>query len=299
MASLLSLTRFQPVTEARVRDRWQSGESENRLTLVAISEAEECVGLMDVGPDAWIPADDFRCHLVVEPAWRNQGIGTHLYDMGRRFAGARGARRLQGRAQDGAREAVQFAERRGFRIGRHEFQSVLVLNAFDEGPFVHRLDATIAAGFTFLTMADLEPATEDLQLGLYELNRVTGLDNPSNEGSFPSYEVFCRSVFQVSWYRPEGQILAAGGDRWSGLAMVAYEPETKSAHNTFTGVDRPYRGQGLAQALKLLAIRYARAMGATTIGTGNDSLNAPMLAINEKLGYRRLPGIYHLVCDVD
>jgi hypothetical protein len=39
----------------------------------------------------------------------------------------------------------------------------------------------------------------------------------------------------------------------------------------------------------------ARRLGAGTIRTNNDSLNAPMLAINRKLGYCPLPGYFRLV----
>lgn len=48
----------------------------------------------------------------------------------------------------------------------------------------------------------------------------------------------------------------------------------------------------LTQALKLLAIRCARRYGAVYIRTHNDSENAPILAINRKLGYQPQPGLY-------
>jgi hypothetical protein len=52
----------------------------------------------------------------------------------------------------------------------------------------------------------------------------------------------------------------------------------------------------LTQALKLLAIRCARRCarryGAVYIRTHNDSENAPILAINRKLGYQPRPGLY-------
>ena len=64
--------------------------------------------------------------------------------------------------------------------------------------------------------------------------------------------------------------------------------------NTMTGVRRAYRGRGIALVLKLLAIRYARSLGALFVRTHNDSGNAPMLAINRKLGYQPEPGIYGL-----
>ncbi len=62
-----------------------------------------------------------------------------------------------------------------------------------------------------------------------------------------------------------------------------------------TGVERAYRGRHIALALKLLGIRYAKARGALTIRTNNDSQNVPMLAVNRKLGYRPEPGIYRLI----
>jgi len=59
-----------------------------------------------------------------------------------------------------------------------------------------------------------------------------------------------------------------------------------------TGVLKEYRGRKIALALKLLAIRFARACGATYIRTNNDSQNAPILAINEKLGYKPQQGLF-------
>jgi hypothetical protein len=48
----------------------------------------------------------------------------------------------------------------------------------------------------------------------------------------------------------------------------------------------------VAQALKLHAIRCARRYGAVYIRPHNDSENAPILAINRKLGYQPQPGLY-------
>jgi RimJ/RimL family protein N-acetyltransferase len=97
------------------------------------------------------------------------------------------------------------------------------------------------------------------------------------------------------WYRPEGIFLAADGAAWVGLAIVGTFPETNSMYNMITGVDAAYRGRGIAQALKVLSIRYAQQAGATYIRTNNDSQNAPMLAINRKLGYQPQPGVYSMV----
>lgn len=47
-----------------------------------------------------------------------------------------------------------------------------------------------------------------------------------------------------------------------------------------------YRGRGLARLAKLAALHRAHAGGINCAYTSNDESNAPMLAINERLGYR-------------
>ncbi len=52
---------------------------------------------------------------------------------------------------------------------------------------------------------------------------------------------------------------------------------------------REWRGRGVATALKVAAIGVARALGAPTIRTDNASDNAPMLRVNDRLGFVRDP----------
>ncbi len=73
-----------------------------------------------------------------------------------------------------------------------------------------------------------------------------------------------------------------------------YYPHTQAMYNQFTGVDRAYRGQRIGLALKLLAIRCARQHNVAYLWTHNDSKNAHMLAINQKLGYEPRPGKYRM-----
>ena len=298
LAYLLSLTTPEPLTAEQVRERWQPADGETRFTNVALNDQGQAVGMADVEHEAWMKPGHVRLTLVVAPEWRNQGIGTRLLAEGIRFAQAQGASQVESAIRENAPEALRFAEQRGYRVDRHSFESALDLTSFDERPFVSALERARTARLRFFSLADLAPVTEQLERRLYELNRVTGLDNPGNNGFFSPYEEFRTFVFEAPWFRADGQILAADGEQWVGLAAVAFYPEANYAYNAFTGVERAYRGRGLAYALKLLAIRWAQQVGARYIRTNNDSRNAPMLAINRKLGYRPEPGTYHLVRDL-
>jgi GNAT superfamily N-acetyltransferase len=51
-----------------------------------------------------------------------------------------------------------------------------------------------------------------------------------------------------------------------------------------------YRGRGIAWAVKLQSLAQAIELGIPFVRTANDSENAPMLHINETLGYYSRPG---------
>lgn len=291
MAGLLSLTQAEPVSTKQAREWLQPSQDEIRQVLFAVNEAGTIVGLGDTVTNSWMPPKVYSLQVIVAPEWRRQGIGGCLLDHCLRFATEHGAISLECCVREGDGGGLDFGERRGFQLLRQRFESVLDLENFDEQVFLPALARSEAAGLRFFSMADLEPVTEAEECKLYELNRAAGLDNPGNSAVFPPFEDFQKFVFRASWYRADGQILAADGDRWVGLAAIAYYPEIQAAYNAFTGVDRDYRGRGLATAVKLLATRRAKSYGARYIRTNNDSRNAAMLAINQRFGYRPEPGI--------
>jgi RimJ/RimL family protein N-acetyltransferase len=153
-------------------------------------------------------------------------------------------------------------------------------------------------GFRFFSLAEAG-VTDENKHKLYDVNRSSSLDDPGSTGTFPDFYAFSKNVFDASWFRADTQILASRGDQWVGLAAIGIYPADGHAYNAFTGVLRDYRGHGLAQALKLQTILLAKREGMRYIRTHNDSNNAPMLAINRKLGYKPEPGIYRLLCTLD
>ena len=54
---------------------------------------------------------------------------------------------------------------------------------------------------------------------------------------------------------------------------------------------------GVARALKLETVMQAIALGTAHVRTENDGENAPILHLNEEMGYVRIPGWVQLLRD--
>jgi GNAT superfamily N-acetyltransferase len=183
-----------------------------------------------------------------------------------------------------------FAERQGFSQQGASYISVLDVAGFDEMPFAGAVERVQSQGVFFATLADFGD-TEAARRKCFEANNRTM--TPAFEGAgsheWPSFEVFTQRVCASSWYRSDGQIVAIDKTtgEWIGLGSIGFETDGVTAFNAYTGVDPRYRGRGIALALKLLGVRCARRHGCATLRANNATGNAPMLAINNKMGYAR------------
>lgn len=118
----------------------------------------------------------------------------------------------------------------------------------------------------------------------------------------PSFEDFKRERLGRKSFAASGVRLALDSqDRVIGWAGLDFDASTMQANCYGTWVQVGHRGQGLAFALKLAACRWALAKGVKRIVTDNESGNAPMLAINTKLGFKVEIGLCRLqrLIDVD
>lgn len=99
-----------------------------------------------------------------------------------------------------------------------------------------------------------------------------------------------------SWYREldtrGGEhylILLNAGDQVAAVSDANWDARVpERVHQSFTAVAQPWRAKGLAKAVKaatLLLVRERRPE-VTTITTYNAQSNGPMLAINQRLGFR-------------
>ncbi|MDA1278417.1 MAG: GNAT family N-acetyltransferase [Chloroflexi bacterium] len=260
--------------------------------MVAAYEHGQIIGWSSIGRgENEIPTRAFTS-TIAHPDYRRMGVGSALLCDVVDFAKSAGVNELKSRVKDSEPEWLEWAQAHGFIIERHSFRSSVTLAGFEDDSLAKRIKKLASDGITFTTLAKLGDTEADRRR-YYEADSAAAIDIPGEDHVF-SWAEYEAEVFKNESYRPEGAHVAMDGNRIVGVANVMLDAEHNRMENAFTGVLAEYRGRGIAQALKLMTIEYARKSGIAEILTENDSENAPMLAVNRKLGYKPWPGAYSL-----
>jgi GNAT superfamily N-acetyltransferase len=254
----------------------EAGFSHRQATLPPEARARAWVAEEDGRIVAWCRAfrryeesgGSGQLNVSVIPEWRRRGIGTALLE--RALAHLAEAPRVFTFADEAGRS---FAASRGF-----ELTQTMRVSAVDP--------RTVDAGELGTTAVELRPLAEVGPEETFAVDSVAVMDVPADESpDRVEYEQW----LERHWRNPDFDLAASYAARVDGRAVaVTYTaadyPGARAA-NAFTGVLPEYRGRGLARLVKLAAIRDLSERGVTLLVTDNDERNAPMLAINRRLGY--------------
>jgi len=260
---------------------------------VAINAQGVVVGFTFAGHYPSMKPHQYVVNVVVDPAHRRQGIGAQLWEDLVRYLRAQGADALLAEVQEGDPAHYRFASTRGFTPRTHQLRAILDLQHFDEDKFAAITPQVEAQGIRLAAFAEVAQSEENIRK-LYDINGVAALDDPASDGAYINYENWKKVIFGASWFQPEGQMIALDGDKFVGLSAISYNEEEQIGTIMISGVDAAYRDRKIMQALKLRAINYARAKGATRVVTNVETVNAPMRAINQKFGFVEEPGKYEM-----
>ena len=216
------------------------------------------------------PAAAF-CFAVVARSHRRRGLGRELHRLAAEHARAAGATRLLAQFHE-CTAGVAFAQAHGYRQVRSEALSVL-----DPREVTDRPPATV----------ELVPVAHADKHEIYEVDFAATRDVPATEPfEQMSYEEWEQHVLSHPLFTAEGSFAALVDDAVVAASFLTVDRESGRASNMFTGTLPAHRGRGLGRAVKLAVIAWATANGVTQIATTNDERNAPMLAVNRRLGYK-------------
>lgn len=143
-------------------------------------------------------------------------------------------------------------------------------------------------GIRLLTLAD-DPDPEK-HVKVWRMSEEATQDVPTTAPHVP--EVF---EDHMRWVRSPGMRLdrfwiARAGDEIVGCSALGYPPVRGLVITEWTATARSARGRGIARAVKCETLAQAISLGVTRVRTGNDAANAPILHINETMGYRASVG---------
>ena len=219
-----------------------------------------------------------RFWIAVARASRGRGIGSALYERVVDYVRGRGAWRIRSHV-DGDPAGERFLAARGFERRGADRVSQLDLRG------ASLAEPSVPAELRIEPLARARDRFEDL----YAICAAGEIDMPGDEPETAmSLDDWKLDDYGVPDLSDEGSFVALTGERAVSLAFLSVDPSRRLAYNQMTATSPAFKRRGLALAVKLASARWAQANGFERILTENDETNVGMLAINERLGYRRL-----------
>ena len=234
----------------------------------------------------------FWIEVLVHPDFQGRGIGSAFYDFLEGEVMAHDPIKLQAETGDLHPRGVRFAAERGFVVEQTEIESRLDLLSFDPEAFAGDLLRTKETGIVIRSYAEMA-AERDIQRELFELVMPLEADVPwPDPFTPPEFEHWNRRMLENPNLLPEGYSIALDGDRMVGMSNLWNGEAVKDIWTGLTGVLREYRGRGVATALKVAVLTWAKGAGMAGTRTWNSEQNAAMRGINRRLGFKSLPAWY-------
>ncbi|MEV0001153.1 GNAT family N-acetyltransferase [Micromonospora sp. NPDC050980] len=207
--------------------------------------------------------------LHVHPDHRGRGAGTALLDVALDHLRTLGSTRALTYART---DSLPFAQRHGFTASRELRYSALDLRTAPPMP-------EPPPGVRLLPVDGLDPR---------RVHRVDAEASPDEPGDVPidsfDFDLWRHEIWDNPGFDRDASTAAEVDGELVAISLVQRDGDRM--WSDFTATLPAYRGRGFARLAKQAALHAAAARGVRTAYTSNDEANAPMLAINEALGYR-------------
>lgn len=262
-----------------------------RLRLAVEDADGRLIGLGACEKPFWAIAPGvYTAYALVHPDWRRHGIGQALMARFEPYAREQGAEKLWSDCRESQGHSISFLNAAGFTRFGIRFEQAVDLEAFDLARFPGAFERIAAQGYRIVTLAQLRQERDDADRLMYEVFKESVLDVPLPGGARISldYEQWHKGL-EAPTTDPNFIFLAVQDDQVVGETALELLKDGPAITNA-TGVRREHRGHGIALAIKLASLQALKEHGYQEARTHNDTENPAILHLNEKIGYRRLPG---------
>ncbi|UVI29264.1 GNAT family N-acetyltransferase [Paenibacillus spongiae] len=182
-------------------------------------------------------------------------------------------------------QLLQIYEKLGFVENHRMMHVYLPLADIDLTPFVEIESKLNSLGIVVTTLAEELVSDVDYFSKLHTLNNMTWADYPTEPlvpQSSPNDQMLTHED-----NIPDAYFIAKMGQLYIGHSHLMKLPsDPQNLIQGLTATLREFRGEGVATALKVKGIEFAKRMGYKGILTSTRDTNGPMEAVNRKLGWR-------------
>jgi GNAT superfamily N-acetyltransferase len=288
-----------PETPDEVRFHDERREAHVRWGRFLAEEGGQVVGTASYGQrsGAYHPRR-FLVEVQVPPAFEGRGIGAGLYDHLLAHLGQYDPIALRSEVREDCARGLRFAAARGFVEDMREQESRLDLAGFDPARFSADVRRAEDQGIAIKSVRELSETDPDYRTKMYDMSWAISQDIPHTDQLTRQPFAVWAQRFDNPNFLPDGNLIALDGDHYVGISTLWAAGGTADLYTGTTGVLREYRKHGLATALKVRALAWAKESGAPYVRTWNEVNNDGMLNINFRLGFVRLPQWVEIVCEI-
>lgn len=227
---------------------------------------------------------------VVLPEHRRQGLGRAFLERVAAAARAHGSEVLAAGFEEGDADGEAFAARYGLREVLRELEISRRIAPGEPEP-------DLPPGIELVQLA----SRPDLLRETYELASRALPDMPLHARfEMPPFERWLEEDASGPDVLPGGTIVALEDGRVVGFAsLLRRAADPHLAEHGLVCVDASHRNRGIATAIKRAQIAWASRTGFRELMTSTQDANAPMRAVNEKLGYEPRPAWIRVEAPLD